>query len=169
MITKNFPEGLEVDEEISKKISQDAFVCYAGFSARKLKVIDLLKFMFRQSWLNDYYTIILVSLFAGISLQEKFFRKFESGELAHRMTGIESVKSFIDGNFVSAIFDTIFSFWSLFLMCYYSLKLTVADIFVWIIWCVVTAFIYRRVLNFQRNFKFFNSACRTIFYNSAAR
>ena len=220
VVTKNFPEGLEVDEEISKKISQDAFVCYAGFPARKLKVIDLLKFMFRQSWLNDYYTIILVSLFAGIvplvtpiitetifadiipifdrkglvtvtqvmmvtsftmaalsiirsvaviristhldmsveaalwsrllSLPEKFFRKFESGELAHRMTGIESVKSFIDGNFVSAIFDTIFSFWSLFLMCYYSLKLTVAAIFVWIIWCVVTAFIYRRVLNFQR-------------------
>ncbi len=66
------------------------------------------------------------------------------------MTGMESVKSFIDGYFISAVFDTIFSFWSLFLMCHYSLKLIAAAIFIWLIWCIVTAFIYRRVLGFQR-------------------
>ena len=220
IVTKDFPDGLPVDEETSQKIDKDAFVCYAGFPARKLKVMDLVTFMFRQSWKDDYRTIIIVSLFAGIvplvtpiitetifrdilpildrkglvtvtqvmmvtsftmaamsiirsvaliristhldmsveaalwsrllSLPEKFFRQFQSGELAHRMTGMESVKSFIDGHFISAVFDTIFSFWSLFLMCYYSLKLTVAAIFIWLIWCVITAFIYRRVLGFQR-------------------
>ena len=36
-------------------------------------------------------------------------------------------------------------------MCYYSLKLTAAAIVIWIIWCIVTAFIYRRVIGFQRN------------------
>ena len=85
-----------------------------------------------------------------LSLPEKFFRRFQSGELASRMQGIAAVKSLIDGNFVAAIFNTLFSFWSVFLMCYYSLKLTAAAIGVWLIWIVVTAFIYRRVLGFQR-------------------
>ncbi|MBQ9486661.1 MAG: NHLP bacteriocin export ABC transporter permease/ATPase subunit, partial [Selenomonadaceae bacterium] len=220
IVTKDFPDGIPIDEDSAQKIDKAAFVCYAGFPARKLKVMDLVKFMFRQSWKDDYRTIIIVSLFAGIvplvtpiitetifrdilpildrkglvtvtqvmmvtsftmaamsiirsvaliriathldmaveaalwsrllSLPEKFFRKFQSGELAHRMTGMESVKSFIDGHFIAAVFDTIFSFWSLFLMCYYSLKLTAAAIFIWLIWCLITAFIYRRVLGFQR-------------------
>lgn len=220
IVTKDFPDGIPIDEDSAQKIDKAAFVCYAGFPARKLKVMDLVKFMFRQSWKDDYRTIIIVSLFAGIvplvtpiitetifrdilpildrkglvtvtqvmmvtsftmaamsiirsvaliristhldmaveaalwsrllSLPEKFFRKFQSGELAHRMTGMESVKSFIDGHFIAAVFDTIFSFWSLFLMCYYSLKLTAAAVFIWLIWCLITAFIYRRVLGFQR-------------------
>jgi len=220
IVTKKNPDGFAVTDEVAEKIDKDAFVCYAGFPARKLKVIDLVKFMFHQSWKDDYRTILIVSIFAGIvplvtpiitetifhdilpildrkglvtvtqvimvtsftmaalsiirsiaviristhldmaveaalwsrllSLPEKFFRQFQSGELAHRMTGMESVKSVIDGNFVSAVFNTVFSFWSLFLMCYYSLKLTAAAIFVWLIWCVVTVIIYRRVLGFQR-------------------
>ena len=220
IVTKKFPEGLQVTDEVATKIDKDAFICYAGFPARKLKVIDLLKFMFNQAWKSDYKTILAVSIFAGIvplvtpiitetifadiipildrkglvtvtqvtmvtsftiaalglirsvavlristhlnmateaalwgrllSLPEKFFRRFQSGELASRMQGIEAVKSLIDGNFVTAVFNTIFSFWSVFLMCYYSLKLTAAAIGVWLIWIVVTAFIYRRVLGFQR-------------------
>ena len=220
IVTKKFPEGLQVTDEVAAKIDKDAFICYAGFPARKLKVIDLLKFMFNQAWKSDYKTILAVSIFAGIvplvtpiitetifadiipildrkglvtvtqvtmvtsftiaalglirsvavlristhlnmateaalwgrllSLPEKFFRRFQSGELASRMQGIEAVKSLIDGNFVTAVFNTIFSFWSVFLMCYYSLKLTAAAIGVWLIWIVVTAFIYRRVLGFQR-------------------
>ena len=220
VVTKKFPDGLKVTEEVAEKIAKDAFVCYAGFLARKLKVLDLLKFMFRQSWKSDYKTILLVSFAAGIiplitpiitetifadiipildrkglvtvtqvmmvtsftlaalgimrtvavmristhldmsveaalwnrllTLPEKFFRNFQSGELANRMSGIGAVKGIINGDFVSAVFNTIFSFWSLFLMCYYSLKLTAAAIAVWLIWCLVSAFIYRRVLTFQR-------------------
>ena len=85
-----------------------------------------------------------------LSLPSKFFKRFESGELASRMRGMEAVKSLIDGNFVTAVFNTIFSFWSLILMCYYSLKLTAAAIGVWFLWIIVVIFIYRRVLNFQR-------------------
>lgn len=220
LVTKNLPNGISVTDEIAAQIDKDAFVCYAGFPARKLKVMDLLKFMFRQSWMNDYKTILAVSIFAGIvplvtpiitetifadiipildrqglvtvtqvtmvtsftlaalgiirsvavmristhldmaveaalwgrllSLPEKFFRRFQSGELANRMSGMNAVKTLIDGNFVTAVFDTVFSFWSLILMCYYSLKLTAAAIVVWLIWIVITAFIYRRVLGFQR-------------------
>ena len=88
---------------------------------------------------------------AAADLPEKFFRQFTSGELAHRMQGMEAVKSVIGGSFVSSIFNTIFSFWSLLLMCWYSLKLTAAAVAVWLVWCLVTAFIYRRVIGFQRN------------------
>ena len=86
-----------------------------------------------------------------LTLPEKFFRQFTSGELAHRMQGMEAVKSVIGGNFISAVFNTVFSFWSLLLMCWYSLKLTAAALAVWLVWCLVTAFIYRRVIGFQRN------------------
>ena len=220
VVTKNSPQGEPVTDEVAENIDKDAFVCYAGFPARKLKVMDLLKFMFAQSWKEDYKIILAVSVFAGIiplvtpiitetifadilpildrkglvtvtqvtmvtsftlaalaiirsvavmrismhlnmateaalwgrllSLPEKFFRRFQSGELASRMQGMNAVKSLIDGNFVTSVFNTIFSFWSLILMCYYSLKLTAAAIAVWLVWIVVTAFIYRRVLGFQR-------------------
>ena len=220
MVTKDFPDGLQITDEVAAKIDKDAFACYAGFPARKLKVIDLLKFMFNQSWISDYKTILAVSLFAGIvplvtpiitetifadiipildrkglvtvtqvvmvtsfttaalgilrsvavlristhldmaveaalwgrllSLPEKFFRRFQSGELASRMHGMEALKSLVDGDFVSTVFNTLFSFWSLFLMCYYSLKLTAAAVLVWLVWIVVNVFIYRRVLGFQR-------------------
>ena len=221
MITKSNPHGLEINEEIAQNIDKDAFACYAGFPARRLKVMDLWKFMFNQCWKNDYRTIIVVSFISGLvplvmplitetvfqdiipildrkglvtvtqvimvtsfttaalsivrtiaimristkldmateaalwgrllTLPEKFFRQFQSGELANRMAGMEAVKSVISGGFVATIFNTIFSFWSVILMCYYSLKLTAAAIVIWIIWCIVTAFIYRRVIGFQRN------------------
>ena len=85
-----------------------------------------------------------------LSLPQKFFSRFTTGELASRMQGMEAVKEVVSGNFVTAIFNTVFSFWSLILMCWYSLKLTAAAMVVWGIWCLITAFIYRRVLSFQR-------------------
>ncbi|MBR1695670.1 MAG: ATP-binding cassette domain-containing protein, partial [Selenomonas sp.] len=85
-----------------------------------------------------------------LSLPQKFFSRFTTGELASRMQGMEAVKEVVSGNFVTAIFNTVFSFWSLILMCWYSLKLTAAALVVWCIWCLITAFIYRRVLSFQR-------------------
>lgn len=221
IITKTNPQGVEVTAEIAPSIDKDAFACYAGFPARKLKILDLWKFMLNQCWKNDYRTIIIVSFIAGLvplvmplitetvfhdiipildrrglvtvtqvimvtsfttaalsivrtiammristkldmateaalwsrllNLPEKFFRQFQAGELANRMAGISAVKSVVNGGFVATLFNTIFSFWSLFLMCYYSLKLTAAAIAVWLVWCLVTAFIYRRVIGFQRN------------------
>ena len=221
VVTKDLPEGLPITDEVAAKIDKDAFVCYAGFPARKLKVMDLLKFMFNQNWRSDYKTILAISVFAGfvplvtpiitetifsdivpildrkglvtvtqvmmvtsftmaalgiirsvavmristrlnmateaalwgrlLTLPEKFFRRFQSGELASRMGGINVLKSLIEGNFIASVFNTVFSIWSLFLMCYYSLKLTAAAVGVWLIWIVVTFFIYRRVLGFQRS------------------
>ena len=221
LVSKANPKGMPLTEELVKALDKDAFQCYGGFPLRRLKVMDLLKFMFRQCWMSDYRTLLLVSFFAGLiplvtpiitetifrdilpildrqglvtvtqvmmvtsftmaalsiirsvavmrisarlnmsveaalwgrllMLPEKFFRRFTSGELANRMRGMEAVKSVISGNFVSSVFNTIFSFWSLLLMCWYSLKLTAAAMAVWLVWCLITAFIYRRVIGFQRN------------------
>ena len=86
-----------------------------------------------------------------LSLPTKFFRQFQTGELMQRMEGIQSLKSFVTGEFVGSVFNFVFSFWSLFLMFYYSIKLTLAALAVWVVYFIVVAFIYRRVLHLQRN------------------
>ncbi len=63
-----------------------------------------------------------------MQLPTKFFRRFTVGELASRMGGIGIAKGIASGDFVGAILSFLFSFWSIFLMCYYSLKLTAAAI-----------------------------------------
>ena len=85
-----------------------------------------------------------------MQLPTKFFRKFTVGELASRMGGIGIAKSIASGDFVGSILSFIFSFWSIFLMCYYSLKLTAAAIGVWIVYALFVALVLRRVLFFQR-------------------
>ncbi len=220
LVTRKNPAGLPLTPELVDRIDKDAFVCYAGFPRRRLKIMDLVRFMFHQCWKADYRTILLVSFFAGLiplvspiitetifqdilpimdreglvtvtqvimvtsftmaalsmirtvavlristrldmaveaalwgrllSLPQKFFSRFTTGELASRMQGMEAVKNVVSGNFVTAVFNTVFSFWSLILMCWYSVKLTAAALVVWAVWCLITAFIYRRVLNFQR-------------------
>ncbi len=85
-----------------------------------------------------------------MQLPTKFFRRYTVGELASRMGGISVAKSLVSGEFVGSVMGLLFSFWSIFLMCYYSLKLTAAAVVVWIVYGIFVAFVYRRVLFFQR-------------------
>ena len=221
IVTKDNPDGVELTDELAAKIDKSAFECYAGFPVRELKILDLMKFIFRQCWFADYKTVIVISLVAGIiplamplvtetifadiipildrqglatvtqvimvtsfttaslgivrtiavmrittrmnmateaalwgrllTLPTKFFRQFTSGELASRMGGINVIKSLVSADFIGGLFGFVFSFWSIFLMCYYSLKLTAAAVVVWFVYAIITAFIYRRVIGFQRN------------------
>ena len=86
-----------------------------------------------------------------LTLPTKFFRQFTSGELASRMNGISVIKGLVSAEFIGGLFGFVFSFWSIFLMCYYSLKLTAAAVAIWFVYAIITAFIYRRVIGFQRN------------------
>lgn len=221
IITKDKPEGFPITDEIAAQIDKSAFECYAGFPAKKLKILDLMKFIFKQCWFADYRTVIVISLVSGIiplamplvtetifqdiipildrqglatvtqvimvtsfttaslgivrsiavmrittrmnmateaalwgrllSLPTKFFRQFTSGELASRMGGISTIKDLVSADFIGGLFGFVFSFWSVFLMCYYSFKLTAVAIAVWFVYAIITAFIYRRVIGFQRN------------------
>ena len=218
--TRENPDGINLDAEQAKNLSRDAFMCYAGFPSRALKVLDLLKFMFNQCWKADYKTVLLTSLVAGLiplatpvitetifqdiipildrqglatvtqalmatsftmaalsivrsiavmristkieltseaalwgrlmTLPTKFFRRYTIGELASRMNGMSVVKGLISGEFVGTVFGFIFSFWSILLMCYYSLKLTAAAIAVWFVYSIFVFFVYRRVIEFNR-------------------
>jgi len=85
-----------------------------------------------------------------LSMPAGFFRKFTAGELASRMGGIGIAKNLASGEFVEGILSFVFSFWSIFLMCYYSLKLTGAAVVIWLVYSLFIAFVYRRVLFFQR-------------------
>ena len=218
--TRDNQNGIELTAEETKKLSKSAFMCYGGFPAREIKVIDLLKNMIHCCWKADYKTVMLTSMISGLipletpvitetifqdiipildrrglatvtqalmvtsftmaalgivrsiavlristkielsceaalwgrlmSLPSKFFRRYTVGELASRMSGISVIKGLISGEFVGSVFGFIFSFWSIFLMCYYSLKLTAAALFVWIIYSIFIFFVYRRVIEFNR-------------------
>ena len=220
IFTRENPNGIILDDKLVKNLSKDAFMCYAGFPSRALKVFDLLKFMFNQCWKADYKTVLITSLIAGLiplatplitesifqdiipildrqglstvtqalmatsftmaalsivrsiavmristkieisseaalwgrlmTLPTKFFRRYTVGELASRMGGMSVIKGLIGGEFIGTIFSFIFSFWSIFLMCYYSLKLTAAALAVWLVYSVFIFFVYRRVIEFNR-------------------
>lgn len=220
IITQDNPSGTPLTEEILAKLDVTAYTCYPGFPARKLKIMDLIRFMFNRCYKSDYQTVILVSLFGGLiplvmpivtetifadiipiqdrralatvvqvmlvtgfttaalgmvrtialfristhidmsaeaalwgrllSMPTSFFRQFKAGELASRMGAMNVVKGLVSGEFVTSLFSVLFSFWSLFLMCYYSVTLTMAAIAIWLIYSAISAFIYRRVIGFQR-------------------
>ena len=220
IITRQNPDGIKITDAEAKKIDASAFECYGGFPARELKILDLLKFIFKQCWVADYKTVIAVGLFSGLiplvmpivtetifqdiipildreglatvtqvtmvtsftmaslgivrtiavmrittridmateaalwnrllTLPTKFFRQYTSGELASRMGGMSTIKGLVSPEFIGSLFSFVFSFWSIFLMCYYSLKLTAVAIVVWFVYAIITAFIYRRVIGFNR-------------------
>lgn len=221
LVNTDKPEGFAITDAVAAQIDKSAFECYAGFPARELKILDLMKFIFKQCWFSDYKTVIVISLVAGLiplamplvtetifadiipildrqglatvtqvimvtsfttaslgivrtiavmrittrmnmateaalwnrllTLPTKFFRQFTSGELASRMQGISVIKGLVSADFIGGLFGFVFSFWSIFLMCYYSLKLTAVAVAIWFVYAIITAFIYRRVINFQRN------------------
>lgn len=84
-----------------------------------------------------------------LTLPTKFFRRFTSGELSQRMSGLEALKSLINDNFVSTVFNVIFSIWSLMLMAYYSLTLTAVALVIWLIYGGVMVLFYRRIVDYQ--------------------
>ncbi len=85
-----------------------------------------------------------------MSLPTKFFRRFTVGELASRMNGFAMVKELVSGDFIGTLFSFIFSFWSIFLMCYYSFSLTLAAVGVWLIYFLIISLVYYYTLNIQR-------------------
>lgn len=85
-----------------------------------------------------------------MSLPTRFFRRFTVGELASRMNGFAKIKELISFNFIGTVLSFVFSFWSIFLMCYYSFRLTFAAIGVWLIYFLIISIIYYQTLNIQR-------------------
>ena len=84
------------------------------------------------------------------SLPTRFFRRFQSGELVGRLMGVGAIKAVMKGDLLATVFNLVFSFWSVVLMCYYSLKLTVIVLALWLIYLAVVTFFSRNYLPFTR-------------------
>lgn len=76
-----------------------------------------------------------------LSLPVAFFRRFEAGDLAQRMQSISQIAMLVSHATVSALFNALFSFWSLLVMLYYSWQLTLVAGAVWLIYIAVTVFL----------------------------
>ena len=85
-----------------------------------------------------------------LSLPTKFFRDFQSGELASRIMGMDMIEGLISGEMTGIIFSFIFSFWSLGLMFYYSMKLTGIALLIWLVYMIISGFILRRLVRSQK-------------------
>ena len=85
-----------------------------------------------------------------MSLPAKFFRRFTVGELASRMSGFNTVKELVSGDFIGTVFSFLFSFWTIILMCYYSFRLTLTALGVWLIHFFVISLVYYQTMNIQR-------------------
>jgi ATP-binding cassette subfamily C protein len=85
-----------------------------------------------------------------LSLPIRFFRQYDAGDLVMRMQGIEAVTGLLDDNILSIMFNMLFSFWSLCLMSYYSMKLTLSALAVWGVYIGIISLLYRNLVLFSR-------------------
>ena len=85
-----------------------------------------------------------------LSLPVKFFRILQTGELASRILGLEQLIQLISEEIVGVIFSFLFSFWSLALMCYYSVKLTAIAVVIWVVYLLAVYLIMSRLVKAQR-------------------
>lgn len=102
-----------------------------------------------------FTTHVSVSVEAAIitrllSLPTKFFRRYQSGELAKRLVGVNSIQELLGGQTIPAIFSFFFTFWSLLLMLYYDVATTILACLLWLIYIIIMFGIYRNVVQYQR-------------------
>lgn len=69
LVTNNNPRGIEITEGVAKQIQNRGFICYAGLPNKKLKVIDLVKFISQHIWKVDGQAILAASFIAGFVAQ----------------------------------------------------------------------------------------------------
>ena len=86
IITAKNPDGLDVDDEVAKKIDNSAFVCYAGFPTRKLNVMDLLT---RSQALQDIFIKYTSPTQGDVSRYNSYIR---SARISNRYTSINGNK-----------------------------------------------------------------------------
>lgn len=77
------------------------------------------------------------------SFPAKFFRRFQVGDLGQRLMSIAEIKQVFNSQTVASFFNFVFSFWSLMLMFYYSIKFTLIAMLIWLVYGVIMFFLYR--------------------------
>ncbi|MCL2011112.1 MAG: ATP-binding cassette domain-containing protein, partial [Synergistaceae bacterium] len=85
-----------------------------------------------------------------LSLPAKFFRDYETGNLIGRMQGVGKITELLGDNVLSSAFNMMFSFWSLVLMFYYNVRLTMISMGMWAVYLIVNVFLYGNIVSAQR-------------------
>jgi ATP-binding cassette subfamily C protein len=80
-----------------------------------------------------------------------FFRKYEVGDIVSRMNGISEITGQLDNSVLSALFNSIFSFWSLVLMFYYSGKLSLIATAIWAVYLAIAGTLYKKTVTCMRD------------------
>lgn len=73
-----------------------------------------------------------------LSLPVPFFRKYTSGDLANRATGVNTIRRVLTGTTTESVFSGIFSLFNLFLLFYYSSYLAIRAILLTLVSISVT-------------------------------
>ena len=85
-----------------------------------------------------------------LSLPAAFFRRYQAGDLTQRLSGVAQLSSLLSSSVVSAVFNTLFSFWSLLVMSYYSLKLTAVAVAFWLVYLLIAGLLQWRMVASKR-------------------
>jgi ATP-binding cassette subfamily C protein len=86
-----------------------------------------------------------------LSLPTRFFKRYEVGDLLNRMRGVPMIAEFLDNRTLSVLFNSIFSFWSLALMFYYSAKLSLWVMIPWAVYIALTAAAYGKIVSLSKD------------------
>ncbi len=121
----------------------------SGFAAAILSLVRAVSCLRLKNHLDLY---LLPALWSRLlSLPARFFRKFQVGDLSQRMDGIGEFTRVLNSAFATSFFNVVFSFWSLALMLYYSVRLTLLAAVVWLAYLGIVALIYRKSQEYRRN------------------
>ncbi len=100
---------------------------------------------------NKMHVVSEASLWLRLlSLPASFFREYHIGDLAQRMQGVGQIYSSMSTVVASGIFNGMFSFWNIFVMCYYSPKLTLVALLFWAVYAMAAIFFSVRLVRYQR-------------------
>ena len=86
-----------------------------------------------------------------LSLPAAFFRRFQVGDLAQRMQGLQQISAQFSTAAAAGVFNGIFCFWNLLVMFYYSHKMALLAVLVWLCFSLLSLlFSYQQVKNARR-------------------
>lgn len=85
-----------------------------------------------------------------LTMPVQFFKRYPVGELVQRLSSTQDINGLFNGALVSGLFNVLFSFWSLGLMFYYSVDLTLICLAVWTVYLLLLCLIYWNYPTLQR-------------------